>query len=128
MPRVRHPTTTVCSRRASAYQERNTRGRVPQRLRFLQETTLLAVDDRAHELKTELLRHSQIPAAAGTDALHIAIATVHGIEYLVTWNCRHIANAVTLPSVYDVCRSFGYEPPLVCTPYELLGENDEELI
>lgn len=61
------------------------------------------------------------------DALHIATATVHGMDYLLTWNCKHIANAVTLPRVYEVCRSFGYEPPLVCTPYELSGEGDEEL-
>ena len=98
-----------------------------ERLRFLQEMTLLGVSNRAHELKAELLRHTQIPAAADTDALHIAIAAVHGIEYLVTWNCKHIANAVTLPGVYEACRSLGYEPPFVCTPYELLGESYEEL-
>ena len=98
-----------------------------QRLRFLEEATLLAVSERAHELRAELLRHTQIPPTATTDALHIAIAAVHGVEYLLTWNCKHIANAVTLPRVYEVCRSFGYEPPLVCTPYELFGEGDEEL-
>jgi len=64
-------------------------------------------------------------AKAQNDALHIAIAAVHGMEFLVTWNCKHIANAVTLPAVYEVCRAAGYEPPLVCTPYELLGEPDE---
>lgn len=97
-----------------------------ERLSFLRETTLLAVSEEAHRLKTELLRQTQIPASAGTDALHIAVAAAHGMEFLATWNCKHIANAVTLPSVYEVCRELGYEPPLVCTPYELLGEDYDE--
>ncbi|HEX6641739.1 MAG TPA: type II toxin-antitoxin system VapC family toxin [Thermoanaerobaculia bacterium] len=97
-----------------------------ERLRFLQEVTLLRVTDAAYELKRELLRRTQIPRKAENDALHIAIAAVNGIEFLATWNCKHIANAVTLPLVYDVCRAEGYEPPLVCTPHELLGENNDE--
>lgn len=82
---------------------------------------LLAVSDQAYALRSELLQRTQIPTKAENDALHIAIATVHGMELLITWNCKHIANAVTLPRIYDVCRAVGYEPPLVCTPYELLG-------
>lgn len=97
-----------------------------ERLRFLKDVTLLRVPDQAHKLKRELLRRTQIPAKAENDALHIAVAAVHGMEFLATWNCKHIANAVTLPLVYDVCRAEGYEPPLVCTPHELLGENDDE--
>lgn len=96
-----------------------------ERLRFLQEVTLLRVPDRAHQLKSELLRRTQIPQKAETDALHIALAAVHGMEFLATWNCKHIANGLILPLVYDVCRMEGYEPPLVCTPHELLGENDD---
>jgi len=97
-----------------------------ERLRFLQEVTLLRVPDHAHKLKLELLRRTQIPPKAENDALHVAIAAVHGIEFLATWNCKHIANAVTLPLVYDVCRAEGYEPPLICTPHELLGDSDDE--
>jgi predicted nucleic acid-binding protein len=99
-----------------------------ERLQFLKALPLLRVTHEALDLKSELLRRTQIPGKAETDALHIAIAAVHGMEYLATWNCRHIANAVTLPLVYEVCRAEGYEPPLVCTPHELLGENDEEQI
>ena len=98
-----------------------------ERLLFLEEVSLLAVTDKAHELKSELLRRTQIAAKAEADALHIAVAAVHGMEFLATWNCKHIANAMTLPSVYEACRSAGYEPPLVCTPYELLGELYEEI-
>jgi hypothetical protein len=98
-----------------------------ERLRLLHGLTLLRVPEEAHALKFQLLRRTQIPAKAENDALHIAIAAVHGVEFLATWNCKHIANAVTLPLVYDVCRAEGYEPPLVCTPHELMGEDHEEL-
>jgi hypothetical protein len=62
-----------------------------------------------------------IPRKAELDALHISVAVVNGIDFLLTWNCTHIANAEILPKVYEVCRSAGYEPPFVCTPLELLG-------
>lgn len=94
-----------------------------ERLRYLRDIPLLQVSEQAHALKVDLLRSTQIPAKAENDALHIAVAVVHGIEYLATWNCRHIANAVTLPLVYEVCRGAGYEPPLICTPYELMEES-----
>jgi predicted nucleic acid-binding protein len=97
-------------------------GLATERLGFLTDMTLLAVTPEAHTLKRELVRLSHIPEKAETDALHIAVAAVHGIDYLLTWNCRHIANAVILPSVYDVCRAAGYEPPFICTPQELMGE------
>lgn len=89
------------------------------RLEFLKETTLLEVTDAADQLKSELLRHAALPSKAELDALHIAVATVHGLDYLLSWNCKHIANAVTLPNVYEICRRAGYEPPFVCTPFEL---------
>jgi len=98
-----------------------------ERLRFLRELTLLRVPVEAHVLKSQLLRRTQIPEKAENDALHIAVAAVQGMEFLATWNCKHIANAVTLPLVYEVCRAEGYEPPIVCTPYELMGEDYEEV-
>ena len=97
-----------------------------QRVRFLEGVTLLRVTDAAHLLQNDLLRFANLPEKARNDALHIAVAAVHGIDYLLTWNCTHIANAVTLPRVYDVCRGAGYEPPFVCTPQELMGDDDVE--
>jgi len=61
-----------------------------------------------------------VPGKAEVDALHIAVATVHGIEYLLTWNCTHIANAAIRPRIEAICRSFRYEPPTICTPQELM--------
>lgn len=54
------------------------------------------------------------------DGFHIAVAAVHGMEYLLTWNCTHIANAVMRPRIEAVCRYHGYEPPVICTPQELM--------
>ncbi len=55
------------------------------------------------------------------DASHIAIATIHGIDYLMTWNCKHIANAVIQKSLREIIEVEGYEMPIICTPEELLG-------
>jgi hypothetical protein len=91
-----------------------------ERLNFLAETTLLDVTDAAVALARELLRRTRIPAKADVDALHVAVAAVHGMDYLISWNCKHIVNGNILPQVYAVCRTAGYEPPLICTPQELL--------
>jgi hypothetical protein len=109
---------------ASAVVVREARDGEPElasaRLAFLKEVTLLEVTEEADELKGELLRGAALPPNAELDALHIAVATVHGLDYLLSWNCRHIANAFTLPRVYDICWRAGYEPPFVCTPFELM--------
>jgi len=63
-----------------------------------------------------------LPAKAAVDALHIAIAVVNGIDYLLTWNCAHIANASMRTQIERVCRQSGYEPVVLCTPEELMEE------
>ena len=60
-----------------------------------------------------------LPPKAEADAYHVAIAVVNGAEYLLTWNCTHIANAHTRPRIEATCRALGYEPPVICTPLEL---------
>lgn len=62
-----------------------------------------------------LLRETRLPADALLDMSHISIATVHGMQYLLTWNCRHIANARIVRIVERICRDLGYEPPVLCT-------------
>jgi hypothetical protein len=61
-----------------------------------------------------------IPENAKIDAYHIAVAAINGVDYLLTWNCTHIANAVMRPKVEVVCRNHGFEPPIICTPQELM--------
>jgi hypothetical protein len=63
-----------------------------------------------------------IPERAATDAAHIAIAAVHGMNYLMTWNCVHIANAIIVRKLTRICAKHGFECPVICTPEELLGE------
>lgn len=68
-----------------------------------------------------LLETVAMPLQATADALHIATAACHGIEYLMTWNSAHIANAEFRPRVERGCRALGYEAPVLCTPDELMG-------
>lgn len=70
-------------------------------------------------LAQELARGVPLPDLATADAVHIAIATVHGMNYLLIWNCTHIANVTLRSRIEAVCRGAGYEPPLICTPEEL---------
>ena len=64
-----------------------------------------------------------MPENAKIDALHIAVAAVHGMDYLVSWNCRHIANATMRGRIEAICRNGGFEPPVICTPLELTKES-----
>jgi hypothetical protein len=89
------------------------------RLAVIADLTLLEVTQDARELAAVLLRETRLPSKATADALHIATAAVHGMDYLITWNCKHIANAVIFRSVEQACRRNGYEPPVMCTPEEL---------
>jgi len=67
-----------------------------------------------------LVSKGAVPPTQPEDALHIAIAVANGIEYLVTWNFKHIANATTRSRIHAVCTAEGYDPSTICTPEELL--------
>ena len=97
------------------------------RLASLASIPLLEQTSNAAVLAEALVRGVPLPERAAADALHIAIAAVHGMGYLLTWNCTHIANVTLRPQIEAVCRASGYEPPLICTPEELPagGRNDE---
>jgi hypothetical protein len=95
------------------------------RLAALDGIPVLAQTPEAEVLAETLLREVPLPARAAADALHVAVAAVNGVSYLVTWNCTHIANASLRPRIEEVCRRSGYEPPVICTPKELLGGEDE---
>jgi hypothetical protein len=93
-----------------------------KRLEALGDILLLAANPESVALARLLIEKGPIPQKAAVDALHIAIATVHGMDFLLTWNCKHIANAEMQIAVAAICRSAGYEPPVICTPEELLGD------
>lgn len=90
-----------------------------QRLAVVQQITKLDVPETVEHLAEALLARGSLPRKAETDALHIAIATTNGIDYVVTWNLKHIANPAMRRRIEAVCRSFGFEPPILCTPEEL---------
>lgn len=87
---------------------------------------LLEASDEVDALAAALIAAKAVPASQPRDAFHIAIAAVNGIDYLLTWNCRHIANATLRGRIEEVCRRAGLEPPIICTPEELVEVNDDE--
>ena len=82
----------------------------------------LDVSDAVVELAEELVARDAVPRSKAEDGFHIALAAVHGMDFLLTWNCSHIANAERMEAVESVIESCGYEGPRICTPDELLGE------
>ena len=96
---------------------------VQRRAAFLAPIPMLAITDAAGQLAASLVDSKAVPRKAAEDALHIAVATVHGVDYLLTWNCRHIANAAMRQAIDRACRLAGYEPPVICTPEELMNDD-----
>lgn len=92
-----------------------------RRLALVAGVPLLDITAEAASLAQRLQALAAFPARAGVDALHVALATVHGVDYLLTWNLRHIANAERRPRIERACRAAGYRPPVICTPDELMG-------
>ncbi|BDA69392.1 hypothetical protein CAL7716_035580 [Calothrix sp. PCC 7716] len=80
----------------------------------------LEITDESVSLAQTLLETGTLPKKATEDALHIAIAVTNGVDYLLTWNCKHIANATIRQQVERLCRLRGYEAVAICTPEELL--------
>lgn len=87
----------------------------------------LNVSDEAKALAARLIADGGMPAHAEADALHVATASVHAIDYLLTWNCRHIDNATTKPVLRSICAVAGCVCPEICTPLELLSEEIEDV-
>ena len=87
---------------------------------LIEQLRLADVTEAAQELAARLLLESGLPGKANADALHIAVAAVNGIDYLLTWNCTHLANAFMIPRVNKICSAAGFQPPYICTPEELM--------
>ncbi|MCC5632114.1 type II toxin-antitoxin system VapC family toxin [Nostoc sphaeroides] len=93
-----------------------------KRLEILNGMPLVELNQAVQNLSAEFLTRSNLPAKASDDAVHIAAATVHQLDYLLTWNCKHIANAQIQRKLAKISLDFGYQLPVICTPYELLGD------
>ena len=97
------------------------------RLDYLKGIPELVIDEEAKDLACRLIEGGGVPSDAQADALHIATACVHEVDFLLTWNCRHIDNPVTKPIVRSICTVAGYQCPEICTPLELLSEELENV-
>lgn len=89
------------------------------RLEFARGWPLLAFGDEVVTLAAEFVRLGTVPAERQADAVHLAMAAVGGVDYLLTWNFKHIANVATRQVIERVCRGAGYLPPTICTPEDL---------
>jgi len=106
--------------------KRGDRNAAERRLAYIEELPVLNVTDSAILLAQRFLDERAMPAKAFGDALHVALAVVHRMDYLLTWNCRHIDNAQTKTLVRRLCVSQGLSFPEICTPQELMGETFDE--
>lgn len=93
-----------------------------KRQQVLKDIPLLDVTAEAVALAARLITDHGLPSKARVDALHVAVAAVHGMDYLLSWNCKHIANAMLRSKIESICRASGFEPPVICTPLELVEE------
>jgi len=92
-----------------------------RRLSLLQDLPQVPVTEEATVLAQSIVEAGLMPRKAATDALHVALATAHELDILLTWNCRHLANAELVGDVARHVRSHEMEPPIICTPAELMG-------
>jgi hypothetical protein len=86
------------------------------RLKVLKDIPLLAITAEMYELAARLTRTLALPARARADAVHVAIAAVHGMSFLLTWNCRHLANAALADRIDRTCDGYGIVAPRIVTP------------
>ena len=92
-----------------------------KRLSIIGGLSALEVTADAEALALAILSGGMLPVQAIRDAAHVAVAAVHGIDYLLTWNCKHLANAQIARRIAVVCLQLGYRMPIICTPEELMG-------
>jgi predicted nucleic acid-binding protein len=93
-----------------------------KRKKVLEDISLLELKKEAIELSSIFIQQKAVSEKLVDDMLHIAVATVYGLDYLLTWNCKHIANAEIQKKIAKICIKEGYEMPIICTPEELMGE------
>lgn len=96
------------------------------RLAALAECEVLAATEEAQLLTKRILATGLIPPGAATDAAHIGLAAAHGMDFLLTWNCRHIHNALIERRLACICQSLGFALPVLCTPLELMADSLEQ--
>jgi hypothetical protein len=95
---------------------------VKKRQKLISTIPLLKVTDEGMELAREILANGAIPLSAARDAAHIAVCAVNNIDFLLTWNCKHLANAQIERRIQKICAANNLRTPIICTPSGLMGE------
>ena len=93
-----------------------------KRLGIVGHFAVLEVTEESESLAAAIVASNIMPPRAVRDAAHIAVAAVNELDYLLTWNCKHLANAQIMRRISVVCNEKGYDMPLICTPEELMGD------
>jgi predicted nucleic acid-binding protein len=93
-----------------------------KRIDLLNELPLLEINDRVYALAEAFIAEGIVPPTYGDDAFHLAISVVHGVDFLLTWNCKHIANAEMRTKIEKIVHKNGFGCPVICTPEELMGD------
>ena len=96
-----------------------------ERLESLDGIPLLPLDPAIAQIADEIMVRAILPPKARTDALHIAMVAHHRIQYLLTWNCRHIANAIILSRIHKLLNDLSIPIPIICTPEEMVDDDQE---
>lgn len=94
---------------------------VEKRLAIIDGLLALELTECADTLGQAIMNARMLPPQAVRDALHVAVAAIHAVDYLLTWNCKHLANAQIARRIALVCESLGHRMPIICTPEELMG-------
>lgn len=94
---------------------------VQKRLAILSGLRALEVTEDAGALTQAIMSAGILPLLAVRDAAHVAVAAIHSIDYLLTWNCKHLANAQIARRIAMLCERLGHRMPIICTPEELMG-------
>ncbi|NEP84404.1 MAG: type II toxin-antitoxin system VapC family toxin [Okeania sp. SIO3C4] len=94
-----------------------------KRIEVITNLPFLFANETVTNLTEQFLQQTNLPPKASDDALHIALATVYSLDYLLTWNCRHIANPNIQRKLSEISTNFGYQLPILCTPYQLARKN-----
>ena len=96
-----------------------------KRIEIIKGLQVIELTDEAVELANTLFTELSLPEKAIEDAFHIAIAITSGMNYLLTWNCKHIANAMMIAKVEKIAEENGYSHPIICTPQELMEDYND---
>jgi hypothetical protein len=94
-----------------------------ERLKILAPLPMLEIKEVALKLARDLVQATALPVNAFRDAEHVGVCATNGIDFLLTWNCRHLANAKQRDRIVEVCLDHGLRAPTICTPADLFGDD-----